>query len=258
VASRTDIGGTATANEINRSWRTRKGRSLGRITCSTLFGPLIAAGLFVALAPVPGRADDDRDRYPGHEDRDKGIGGEIAAVQAKIASLLSTLSTLQGEVSALQKANTGLQNEVSSLQTSNTTLRSQLTAVQANNALKLGPFVSVDPDPEIGVIGPNIIFHGANIHIVSGSGATDDYGNPTGLGNLIIGYDDDPALRGTFPLTSGDRGGSHNLVIGRGNKFTKAAFGGLLTQKGGNLTHFCNPAISLWIHVWHSRLKSRE
>ena len=155
----------------------------------------------------------------------------------KRQTLQSTLSSLQGEVSALKEANTGLQNEVNSLQTSNTTLRSQLTTVQANNALKLGPFVSVDPNPEIGVIGPNIIFRGANIHIISGSGATDDNGNSTGLGNLIIGYDDDPALRGTFPLISGDRGGSHNLVIGRGNKFTKAAFGGLVTGEDNTISN---------------------
>src|SRR5205823_4276431 len=99
-------------------------------------------------------------------------------------------------------------------------------------------------DPEIGVIGPNITFKGANIHIVSGSGRTDDNGNPTGLGNLIIGYDEDPknSLTGDSsdgipinaapgvpsPLSPGDRGGSHNLVIGGGNRFTQAAFGGFV------------------------------
>jgi hypothetical protein len=93
--------------------------------------------------------------------------------------------------------------------------------------------VTVDPNPEIGVIGPNIIFSGANIHIVSGSGSTYDNGNCIGgncirLGNLIIGYDEDPASLGRSPLNAGDRGGSHNLVIGRGHRFTDAASGGLL------------------------------
>jgi hypothetical protein len=100
-----------------------------------------------------------------------------------------------------------------------------LAAVQSNHALLLGPFVNVDPNPEIGVIGPNIIFSGANIHIVSGSGATNDNGSPTGLGNLIIGYDEDPQSYSDSspgddlplsPLNPGDRGGSHNLVIGGG------------------------------------------
>jgi hypothetical protein len=40
-----------------------------------------------------------------------------------------------------------------------------------------------------GVVGPNIVFTGANIHIVDGSGSTDDNGGALrGLGNLVIGY----------------------------------------------------------------------
>ena len=70
------------------------------------------------------------------------------------------------------------------------------------NILALASFVSVDPNPENGVAGPNIVFTGANVHIVSGSGATTDNGNSTGLGNLIIGYDEvDP----NNPLNPGDR-----------------------------------------------------
>ena len=37
------------------------------------------------------------------------------------------------------------------------------------------------------------MFHGVNVHIVSGSGATDDNGTLRGLGNLIVDYDEDPA-----------------------------------------------------------------
>ena len=64
----------------------------------------------------------------------------------------------------------------------------------------LNSFVTVDPNPENGVIGPHITFKGANIHIVSGSGSTNDNGSPTGLGNLIIGYDENPALAGRARL----------------------------------------------------------
>ena len=131
------------------------------------------------------------------------------------------------------------------LQTSNTTLQSQLA--NAKNVLALDPFVSVDPNPESGVIGPNIIFKGANIHIVSGSGATNDRGTPTGLGNLIIGYDEDP---GTYvdsspadnlplsPLSPGDRGGSHNLVIGAANRFTRATFGGVVVGTANTINGY--------------------
>jgi hypothetical protein len=88
---------------------------------------------FVASTPMPVRA----------EDNDKDIRAEITALQAQVASLQSTVSALQ----------------------------TQLAAVQSNHALLLGPFVNVDPNPEVGVIGPNIIFSGANIHIVGGYAA---------------------------------------------------------------------------------------
>jgi len=83
---------------------------------------------------------------------------------------------------------------------------------------------------------PHIIFSGANLHIVSGSGATNDNGNHTGLGNLIIGYDEDPAQAG-FPLNPGDRGGSHNVVIGVRHRFTQAAFGGLVAGEGNTISN---------------------
>jgi len=135
------------------------------------------------------------------------------------------------EIAALKKQVAALQSQVQTLQT-------QLAAVQSNNALALGPFVSVDPNRENGVIGPHITFKGANIHIVSGSGATDDHlstgGSLTGRGNLIIGYDEDPAAVSS-PLNPGDRGGSHNLIIGRWNKFGQFAFGGLVAGEADSI-----------------------
>jgi hypothetical protein len=105
-----------------------------------------------------------------------------------------------------------------------------LAAVQSNKALKLGPFVDVDANPENGVIGPNITFKGANIHIVSGLNATDDNGSRSGLGNLIIGYDE------LLPNQVVARGGSHNLVIGRFNSFAPGAFGGLVAGENNIIT----------------------
>jgi FtsZ-binding cell division protein ZapB len=157
----------------------------------------------------------------------------IAAPQTQIDSLQATVASLQKTIASLQTTVSSLQNQVSSLQASNTTLQSEVTAAQkeltaAGSVLALAPFVSVDRNPEIGVMGPNIVFSGANIHIVSGSGATDDNLSKgeslTGLGNLIIGYNEDPAdpaLRyGGIPLGPGDRGGSHNLVLCRINDYT--------------------------------------
>jgi hypothetical protein len=239
VSKTTDMSGTANADEINRGGQIGKGKNLRHIASSTFLRSLLVSGLCIVLTPIPGWADKDDNPHPGREDNDKGLRAEIAAVQAQVTSLRSSISELQSEVKSLQNSNTSLQN--------------QLTA--AHNVLALAPFVSVDPNPAIGVIGPNIIFSGVNIHIRSGSGSTDDGGNPRGLGNLIIGYDEDPMepLTGDSslglptimqtsgfpsPLNPGDRGGSHNLVIGGGNRFTQTAFGGFVAGERNTIKSF--------------------
>lgn len=63
----------------------------------------------------------------------------------------------------------------------------------------------------------DIIIEGANLHVRSGSGATDAPVN--GLGNLIVGYNE--------PRGDGaDRSGSHNLVVGSQHNYS--AYGGLV------------------------------
>jgi trimeric autotransporter adhesin len=225
----TAMSGRATANETNRCMRTGKERCFGRIASLTILRSLIAASFVVALAPMTAQADEE----------ERGRDKKFEALEAKVESLQATVSALESQIDTLQAGNTTLQNEIKSLKTSNATLQSQLAAVQSNHALLLGPFVSVDPNPEIGVMGPNIIFSGANIHIVSGSGATNDNGNATGLGNLIIGYDEDPAASPIInvPLKPGDRGGSHNLIIGGFNRFTRAAFGGLVAGENNSISN---------------------
>jgi hypothetical protein len=133
------------------------------------------------------------------------------------------------QIAALQAQVTALQNQVN-------TLQSQLAAVQKNNALALDPYVRVAQGQVNGVNGPHVYFTGANIHIVSGQHVTND--TLTGLGNLIIGYDEVPTvLPCGSPLRPGDRGGSHNLVIGRGNRFTQTAFGGLVAGEVNTISN---------------------
>jgi peptidoglycan hydrolase CwlO-like protein len=103
------MSGTATADKINRGLRTAKGTMLWRGACSTFLGSFMVAALFIVLAPMPGHADDDKDRHRGPEDNDKGIHAEIAALQA-------TVSTLQHQVNTLQTVNADLQNELTTLQ----------------------------------------------------------------------------------------------------------------------------------------------
>jgi hypothetical protein len=208
VANTGDISGRLTADSINDDARAQTKSSLWHACGLTMLCSLVSVGVLAALAPAPALAAEG------------GVPGEIAALKKQVAALQSQVQTLQ----------------------------TQLAAVQSNKALELGPFVSVDPHPENGVIGPNITFKGANIHIVSGSGVTDDHlstgGSLTGLGNLIIGYDE-PLPKS--PLYPGQRGGSHNLVIGRWHSFVASsgsgAFGGLVAGEA-NAIYFEAASVS--------------
>ena len=90
------------------------------------------------------------------------------------------------------------------------------------------PYVTVDTGKINGLDGPHIIFGkegtGVNVHVRDGSGGTD--GAVNGLGNLIVGYNED----------SGDtRSGSHNLVVGQGrgsSSRTDPGFGGRINRVG--------------------------
>jgi hypothetical protein len=82
---------------------------------------------------------------------------------------------------------------------------------------------------------------GVNLHLLSGSGLTSDYSdggsapNPLGRGNLIIGYNElPPPIIAVF--APGERTGSHNLIMGRYNRFR--SFGSIVTGEYNNVTVF--------------------
>jgi hypothetical protein len=88
----------------------------------------------------------------------------------------------------------GLQARVSTLENEVSALQALLAGVTRN--------------------GSTLLFSGMNLQLESGSGATN--GQVNGLGNLIIGYNENP----------GSQTGSHNLVLGNSQSFT--SYGGLL------------------------------
>src|ERR1700723_2185374 len=96
------------------------------------------------------------------------------------ATLQSEINTLKAQLVISHATNLAQIAQIAALQR-------QVNLIASNPALQLGPFVQVDPNPENGVTGPNIVFSGANVHIVSGGGA--GVVDQTGKGNLIIGYD---------------------------------------------------------------------
>jgi hypothetical protein len=149
---------------------------------------------------------------------------QVAAMQGQITALQKQLTLVQtnanSSVAALQTNVTNLQKQSSTMQTSDTAqtsvvsaLQRQVTLIASNPALALGPFVTVDPNPENGVIGPNIVFHGANVSIRNGMGST---ASNNGLGNFIIGYDEAYAGEVPPPFPPGPqvRAGSHNFIVG--------------------------------------------
>lgn len=112
---------------------------------------------------------------------------------------------------------------IKELQTEIVALQKQVAALQSSSVQALAPFVSVDPNPENGVAGPNVVISGVNVHIVNGTRET---ATVNGLGNLIIGYDELPP--NTVEMQNIGRGGSHNLVVGRYNQFGVAGFSNLV------------------------------
>ena len=158
---------------------------------------------------------------------------------ARAVVLALTVFAAQGARADPDPGPNGIAAKVAALEATISTLQAQVAALQASPVLALGPYVSVDPDPVNGLKGPHVFFTGINVHVRSGSGATDDgsfdddffpeipLGPLTGLGNLVIGYNEpDP-----HPVSN--RNGSHNLIIGAWHEYS--AFGGLVAGRGNNI-----------------------
>ncbi len=133
------------------------------------------------------------------------LRGELAARPASTGTntgpSLTDFNTLKGRVDA---AETTLGQHTTSL-----------TEVRNNPLLALKDYVKVETTAVNGMLGPHIIFSGANVHIRNGANATT---TTNSLGNLVLGYNE--TAQGVA------RDGSHNLVSGQGNSFR--SFGGLV------------------------------
>jgi hypothetical protein len=204
-----------------RQWQ--KNRSLAAVVMAVLAFVLLQGG--PAQSEIPS---------------EPGLMAQVAALQSAVATLQRQLTALQGTGNNQSAAITALQNTVSGLQATLSSQQGQISATQNmvlnqggrvtalealsnNQALQLGPYVSVQQGTINGLAGPHVIFYGANVHVRSGSGATDDnwQENPsllTGRGNLVIGYNE--------PGSTPGRIGSHNLVVGP--KHSYVGCGGLL------------------------------
>ena len=128
----------------------------------------------------------------------------------------SALTSLTSQVASLQSQNQSLSGQVTNLSTTVTQLNTTDTqlSTKVNSLESLLAGVSRN--------GHTLQFSGLNLQIVSGSGSTN--GAVNGLGNLIIGYNENP----------GTQTGSHNLVLGSGQSFT--SYGGIVGGQNNALS----------------------
>lgn len=82
----------------------------------------------------------------------------------------------------------------------------------------------VDLDDGLGNARRTIQISGVNVRLVNGAGAT---ATQNGVGNLIVGYNEPT-------VASGERTGSHNLVVGRGHDY--ASHGGAVVGESNRIT----------------------
>lgn len=108
-----------------------------------------------------------------------------------------------------------------------------IAALQADTAgvADVLQFVSSD--------GTHVYVTGANLYIQSGDGSTS--GAVNGLGNLIVGYDEDDG--------GNDKSGSHNLILGANHDYT--SYGGIVTGQS-------NASLGTYASVIGGTLSSAE
>ncbi len=135
--------------------------------------------------------------------RTESAAGGLPELTAEVVALKATVNVLQQHVTAL---NIELNNQSAAISALQATVGDHTTRLQ---------FVTVS--------GTEMYITGANVNIRDGSGSTSGPlgdRNPTGLGNLIVGYNE------SFPDSEVVRTGSHNLVIGPGHSYSSV--GGLV------------------------------
>jgi len=189
------------------------------LICIPVGGSADIAPLLARLTALESDAANERNaRLAADNALQASIGSETAARAAAD-------TTLQSNINA--EAITRIAEDGTTLASAKAYTDTKVAAGGGGGALSfLQPYISLDVNPINGVSGPHIIFSGANVHVRSGSGSTDDNNTPTGLGNLFVGYDEQQT-------DAVSRTGSHNLIIGGQHSFTR--HGGLAAGAANTL-----------------------
>jgi prefoldin subunit 5 len=150
-----------------------------------------------------------------------GIDSTVNEIDAAIDALGTDTASIEAKVSANESNISALESDLEDAQADVSDLLWDVSLVQrwAETVEELDEYLYVDSDSDA------VYFVGANVYIQSGSGITDDDGDPTGVGNLIVGYDED-ARELDASASASDKSGSHNLVVGAGHSYPQ--IGGLV------------------------------
>jgi hypothetical protein len=195
---------------------------------SSLCLSVMLVGAFsVSLIASPANAGDwkkdkeDKDHKHSlvmHPYSDHSLRNMVMQLQLEVEALKKEIAARPGTGTSTGPSLTDFNNLKTRVGDAETTLgqhTTSLTEVRSNPVLALKDYVRVETTAQNGMLGPHIIFTGANVHVRNGANATT---TTNSLGNLVLGYNE--TAQGVA------RDGSHNLVSVQGNSFR--SFGGLV------------------------------
>ncbi len=141
-------------------------------------------------------------------------------------AMASQISTLQDQIDLLMSALNAVESNVSSNTASIGSNSSTIGANSATIVTNMNDIGVVEGKTQyISVSGTEMVITGANLNIVSGAGETSATVN--GLGNLIVGYNEQSNGRNT-------RTSSHNLIVGTEHSYS--SFGGLVAGNANTIS----------------------
>ena len=160
---------------------------------------------------------------------------------------VAILSLIPFSLFASARSNSGgLASRVAQLEAQSVTMAMQIETLTSalEEAQEILQFVHVETGEIYGLTGPHWIIEGANVHVRSGFGSTVEDCAPgvpgypnceslTGLGNLIVGYNERMYRLGSGPPRQ-VRTGSHNLVVGQLQTYT--SFAGFVAGESNKVT----------------------
>lgn len=201
----------------------------------------IAVALHSDLVAAQGRIGTLEAGLSAAQGRIGALETELAAAQLRIGVLETGLAAAEGRLTASEAAVAGLQDDLAGLQASPVFALSGFVADLAGCVTVDEVLRDIDGDGLAETL-PRVLVEACNLQVANGTGNT---ASRNGLGNLIVGYDEErPDTAAAFLETCSDgqydnetdciaagriwaqnhKSGSHNLVVGTHNNY--ASFGG--------------------------------